>query len=400
MITPTDKIIFDYYSKKGDHSYKPMESGEADDLIHYLYKGKVFGNTSELVQKIIDIPNVQFMGMACKGSIQRAVETAAMLSQFIPKDFDDDNMEDNARLTNGLTGDAVRERVDKLFKAQDAADELAGSNELGAYGVGSLSADVEYSVKDDLRSKIMRGVGNTKSILECYGVMKALIAKAKRTEVFPSQTVIKDVTLGNDIPKLLSDEIINLAIPELQHLTNLRFVTGQMLQYHLEEEKGVGRGSLTIYIDISGSMDEQSVGVDSGTVSKLIAVAGVCLALVSELDQQKRKYEVKAFNENVMKLGDSTEPEMLKLKLLNIMVSGGTNIQHVFDNIDTTPEDHDILVLSDAEFTNVATPDFTKRVGLIEFPSYVGSGFDKSKFDMALTIKHMDDFKPLTNFAI
>jgi len=401
MISAYDKIIFDYYSEKGRHSYSPMETDEAYDLIHYLYRGSVVGDTTDKVQKIVDTPNVQFMGMACKGSIQRSVETAALLSQFIPNAFDKDSIEDNARLTNALTGDAVRNSVEILFRAQDAADELAPEGDIPMSIVGHGEADLSYKPTDDLRHQIMKGFGNSQLILECYGAMKAMIAKAKRTEVFPSQTVIKDVTLGNDIPKLLTDELINLAIPELQHLTNLRFVTSQMLQYHLEEEKGVGRGALTIYVDVSGSMELTTVGLGEGYVSRIVAAAGVCLALVNELESQKRKYEIKFFNETIIKGSTSDTPEECKLKLLSIFIDGGTSIRALFDDVKTIPKDHDVLILSDAEFgKGITTPDFDCRVGLIEFSAGTSGSFDTSKLDMAIKINHIDDFKPLTNFAI
>ena len=398
MINTTDEIIFDYYSRKGRHTFEPMEKTDAYDIAHYLYRGRTIGTVSERVQKILDIPNVQFLGMACKGSIQRSIEAASILSTSIPQEEGDEDI-DNARLNNALNSTGLQDQLDTMLRSQDFADELVeGQDDLHGIVAGH-GTEFKSSAKDDLRHLIMRNTAKTKDILSAYGAMKELIGKAKRTKIFPSQTVIKDVKLGDDLSKLLTDELIVLALPELQHLANLRFVNKELLQFHLEEEKPTGKGPLVIYIDTSSSMEQRDVTIDGNAVNRLAAAAGVCLALVNELIDQGREFKVVGFNEDVRTFGDDKDPNMCKIRLMTAYPDSGTSIGAVLNHMKHVPKDWDALILSDAEFeTKVKIPESEARRGLIEFGT--SSGFDTSQFDMAIKIKTIEDFDALTDFAV
>ena len=304
MINPTDKIIFDYYAQKGRVDFAPMEIDDAYDITHYLYRGRTIGQVSDKVQKILDVPNIQFLGMACKGSVQRSIEVASVISNFVP-DEDLNDPESEARLNNQLQSPRMRKLVDDLLELQDAADELVQGDEDMSGIFAGTGNQTKSGFNDDLRHRIMKGTPNIRNILKSYGALKELIGKAKRTKIFPSQTVIKDVKLGDDLSKLLTDELVLLALPELQHLANLKFVNKELLQYHLEEEKPTGKGAVAIYVDTSESMRYSGVEIDGVGISRYTASAGVCLAIIAELETQGREYEVFGFNEEVWSFGTS-----------------------------------------------------------------------------------------------
>jgi uncharacterized protein with von Willebrand factor type A (vWA) domain len=76
--------------------------------------------------------------------------------------------------------------------------------------------------------------------------------RARKVEHVPGEVV--GLTLGDDLSRLVSGELANLALPELRAAWLLRWAEGQLLEYETRGEERTGQGAIIACIDCSGSM--------------------------------------------------------------------------------------------------------------------------------------------------
>ncbi|GAE93035.1 hypothetical protein JCM21714_2065 [Gracilibacillus boraciitolerans JCM 21714] len=154
-----------------------------------------------------------------------------------------------------------------------------------------------------------------KRIAEWTGRFKR-IAQSKQKQKSKESISKSGVTTGNEIDRILPSEMLYLAIPQAKADFLRRLAEGQTLQYNSEGKSTLGKGSIILCLDQSGSMrklDDQS--------------KGFALALMSIAKKQKRDFALinfsdKAYNKEYPK-GKISTSQMVEL--CNNFLDGGTN---------------------------------------------------------------------------
>ncbi|MGH9388309.1 MAG: hypothetical protein ACRD1Z_01755, partial [Vicinamibacteria bacterium] len=161
-----------------------------------------------------------------------------------------------------------------LQQVQYANDFLGGGWGLEGGNAQKLNAkDRMELMKHILKSEKIRKLNRL------LGRLKRLALHKRYTRVTSEPDEVTDVTLSNDLARVLPSELVYLADPETEILFYEKFATRKLLTYEMQGKETVGRGPILIYNDTSGSM---SVGVDGMTAelwSKGVTLAMADIAL-------------------------------------------------------------------------------------------------------------------------
>jgi uncharacterized protein with von Willebrand factor type A (vWA) domain len=133
------------------------------------------------------------------------------------------------------------------------------------------------------RAALARRVQGNHRLLELariVGRYRALAINKHQSRVAEVPHEVFDVTLGDDWPWLLQQELMLLPHRELRYDFYFRLLDGRIAQYDLHGKENAGKGSLVVCIDTSGSMCGSRE-----MVSKAIA-----LALLDIARLQNRNY--------------------------------------------------------------------------------------------------------------
>lgn len=109
--------------------------------------------------------------------------------------------------------------------------------------------------------------------------------RRRRIKHAPSE--VHDVTMGNDLLKLLPGELTNLAIPELEEQFWLRWAKGGLLQKEVRGPERAGQGPIIFVCDESGSM---SSALDASGNSCEAWSKAVALSLCDQARRDKRDF--------------------------------------------------------------------------------------------------------------
>ncbi len=209
------------------------------------------------------------------------------------------------------TNENIEESEDELL----AWDSSMG-NPVGDKGVGE---------KLDLASKLYKN-DKLRQLSRLVGSLKDEMMSSRRKVWSKRGTEIVDITVGNDIGKIIPTELVSLRHKMLKHDFKKRFVEGQLLQYSLKEDRG--RGPMVICLDGSSSMEG----------GKELWSKGVCLTLLEIAKRERRKFNVVVFSSGgaPLKVFESIGKEGLSgwgmkeseiLELAEYFPGGGTNFE-------------------------------------------------------------------------
>jgi len=209
------------------------------------------------------------------------------------------------------TSENIEESEDELL----AWDSSMG-NPVGDKGVGE---------KLDLASKLYKN-DKLRQLSRLVGSLKDEMMSSRRKVWSKRGTEIVDITVGNDIGKIIPTELVSLRHKMLKHDFKKRFVEGQLLQYSLKEDRG--RGPMVICLDGSSSMEG----------GKELWSKGVCLTLLEIAKRERRKFNVVVFSSGgaPLKVFESIGKEGLSgwgmkeseiLELAEYFPGGGTNFE-------------------------------------------------------------------------
>ncbi len=151
-----------------------------------------------------------------------------------------------------------------------------------------------------------------------------------------------DISVGDDIGRIIPTELVFLRHKLLQHDFKKRYVEGRLFQYYLKEERG--RGPMVICLDGSSSM----VG------GKELWSKGVCLTLLEIAKRERRKFNVVVFSSGgaPLKVFESIGKEGLSgwgmkeseiMELAEYFPGGGTNFEE--------PLNEAVSLLESSKFT-------------------------------------------------
>lgn len=138
--------------------------------------------------------------------------------------------------------------------ATEAAEEENGL--MSAFGVepGDLQR-MSFKERADLASRLRNN--RLAKFAKLIGAFRQMAAAEQRRRVSTVADEIVGVKLGDDLARLTPQEMVNLAVPELEDDFWLRYVNRELLVYDLAGNERQGRGPIIAVVDESGSMGMQ-----------------------------------------------------------------------------------------------------------------------------------------------
>jgi len=223
-------------------------------------------------------------------------------------DFDMDKM---VKTSLEQTNQNIEESEDQI----DSWDSSMG-NPQGTKGAGE---------KLELAAKLSKN-DKLKKLSLLVGSLKEEMLSARRKVWSKRGAEIVDITVGNDIGKIIPTELVSLRHKLLKHDFKKRFIEGTLFQYSLKEDRG--RGPMVICLDGSSSMDG----------NKELWSKGVCLTLLDIAKRERRKFNVVVFSSGgaPLKIFESVGKEGLSgwgmkeseiMELAEYFPGGGTNFE-------------------------------------------------------------------------
>ncbi len=142
---------------------------------------------------------------------------------------------------------ALSEIKKEVSEAKDLEDGLAG---MGAGGPGSL---LDLTRLASLQKRV-RNSPVIKRILEHAGKFRRLARAKQKSKLDHGQDEFVNITLGNEISKLLTSELMLLGDDDLELEFLRRFVEKECLMKEMAEIVTIGKGPIIPCVDTSGSM--------------------------------------------------------------------------------------------------------------------------------------------------
>ncbi len=174
---------------------------------------------------------------------------------------------------------ALQKALDKGF--DQAMSDVKDSEEL-LEGFGEESGKNQRMAVNQrlMLAKRLQDSDKLKRLAKMVGKFKRLALAEQRRRVMQHHEEMYDVTLGNDVSRLIPAELFALRHPVLRKDFMRRFVEGKLLQYNLRGDEERGKGALVVCIDGSYSMEGE----------KELWSKAVTLAMLDIATRQKRNF--------------------------------------------------------------------------------------------------------------
>ena len=205
-------------------------------------------------------------------AMQKAIEALAEAERAAPEDQGELAEQAEAAL------DAADQAADEAEQAQQDADDAAGNAAFAAQAALQKAAE-NATQERRAEEELMRGFGIEDGELQrmdfqeraalaqrlsrsrlakfsdMIGQFRQLQSAESRRRVQHVPDEITNVILGNDLHRLMPQELLNLAAPETEDDFWLRYVNNELLQYELSGVERMGQGPIIVVCDESGSME-------------------------------------------------------------------------------------------------------------------------------------------------
>lgn len=265
------------------------------------------------------------------------------LDQLIEKQQEDHekmdiDMDKMVKASLEQTDQNIEESEDQI----DSWDSSMGNPE-GGKGAGE---------KLDLAAKLSKN-DKLKKLSLLVGSLKEEMLSARRKVWSKRGAEVFDVSIGDDIGRMIPTELVSLRHKLLKNDFKKRYVEGRLFQYYLKEERG--RGPMVICLDGSSSMDG----------NKELWSKGVCLTLLDIAKRERRKFNVVVFSSGgaPLKIFESIGKEGLSgwgmkeseiMELAEYFPGGGTNFEEPLNKAVSLLESSkfkggDIVFITDGE---------------------------------------------------
>lgn len=170
-----------------------------------------------------------------------------------------------------------------LTAANDEAEETAETGALYGIGPGEMQR-MSFRERADLARRLSSE--KLRKFAALIGQFKALAAAEYRRRVTDVADEAVGIELGDDLTRLITQETINLATPELEDDFWRRYANRELQVKKLRGREHEGRGPMICVVDESGSM------AGAGEMwSK-----GLALALLDQATKQKRDFHYIGFS--------------------------------------------------------------------------------------------------------
>lgn len=162
---------------------------------------------------------------------------------------------------------------------------------VSAWGIDGSSGDSRISV-DGTRKALerIRGSHQLKELTDILGRFKSIANSTLRDKTNERGHSIADVTVGDNIEKLLGTERVLLSNKKTKPLFYKKYNDKQLLQYEMENNKRKGKGPMVICLDKSGSM----------CGDRIDWAKAISLSLLEIAQKQKRHFHLMTFDTNIV----------------------------------------------------------------------------------------------------
>lgn len=249
--------------------------------------------------------------------------------------------------------DAIAQAVKAAKEASDNADAIAA---LWGEGEG------EHALQDPetllTLTKTLSDSHRLRMISRMLGRLKNQMYRSRMTRSTYVPEEFVDVTLGNELDKLLPNGLLYLSDPELEPVFLVKYLQRALLQQVKEGTEPEGQGPIVVMIDISGSMG-MSIGEipGVGAMSRIDWALAVGLTLTILAKQQNRDFYIGLFDWSIrkeIKTSDGPIDSQKLVEMLSFQAGGGTNFQRPLQkSLDIMEESEfnkaDIVFVTDGE---------------------------------------------------
>ena len=148
----------------------------------------------------------------------------------------------------------VKQKVNKMLdKTKQQITETSDMiQNWGLEGDDTFTA-MPYHEKMELLKKL-RNSDKLKKIAELAGRFKRIATQRQREKVKKGTDEIYDLSLGNELKRIIPAELMKLQNPLTKALFYKDFAEGKLLQYELRGKEKKQKGAIVVAIDDSGSM--------------------------------------------------------------------------------------------------------------------------------------------------
>lgn len=266
---------------------------------------------------------------------------------------------------------ALRRSVDgAATELEEICTASAGLTGLG--GTGAVSDQTRALLGAALKTN-----DALKRLAVLAGRLRQLAMGKRRSRTKAAASELTDVTVGNDLARVLPHELLKLTDPLLALDFFRAFMERSLLQYELTGNERQGRGPVVVLIDDSDSMD--------GAPSTFAKATALALADVAIAD--RRACRLVRFSHRInatldLRPGIDTTGPLLSFLAAN--VDGGTNFElplrcaRAAIESEPTLERADVILITDGEAE--LSPDFlaewkrhAAREGLTTFAVHIGA---------------------------
>lgn len=358
-----DKIIYDKYLE--GHPAKKLPEKHHEDLynlIDYFYKGRNDPD-SVLLESVEEVNRLKLMKNTTKGHVWRSVQASYDILKHLndnERSLDSGNEDDfKAAMQNMYASDRFAQELEKSRDTQNKADFLLVGKDNDGIRTDMAPEDIAFRNWLMEQSKTSH---NMREILECFGQFLSHANKLKKEKYFPSVSNIDNVTLGNDLARVLPSEYIGLVIPEMEDYFNYKYATESLLQYENRNKEETGKGGVNLILDISGSM-EQVLNPGRDVTKKINIAIGFALAMMKILEEADRRCVLHYFTTDVHLVYDSEvdNPVEGMRKVMGLNPHGSTHIHQALKGVWIPKyEELDAIMVTDGLDETVTRANFTK----------------------------------------
>lgn len=168
---------------------------------------------------------------------------------------------------------ALRKAALNVIGDMEAVEEFASITIPGGSGWGDDGADrlIEFGLDESLMSK-MRNQDEFREILKEVGRLRRIAGKIKSRKPKPSMSRV-GITTGNDLKRLIPQELVYLNDPELEDIFWLKLINKKLTLYENKKRQPEGKGAMVLCMDVSGSMSGLPERMSKAMIMQLVRTA-------------------------------------------------------------------------------------------------------------------------------
>ena len=325
-------------------------------------------DTDGLERQLRGLGMMEAQGIPCSG-VASGVQNEIQRRQRVAGEF-------KAATDIAAIRQAIRKGIEKananIDEAQAMLDAFGWGDEAGSGGRGG---NIEQ--KRQLMAKVAES-DKLKAMAELAGRMRRVAASKQRSKADYRRDEVNDITVGDDLARLLPVEALKFCDPELEFIFFKDLAERSLLNYELRGMATQGRGPIICAIDNSGSM--------SG--SREMWSKAVALALLDIARSQKRDFVVLHFDTEVQaKLvwehGPNAPSWEHIIEMMEFFSGGGTDFEPVLrESLELMEESSfnkaDIILITDGAAGTWFAEEYRKRAELKQATTYgiqIGGGY-------------------------